>query len=256
MMTVSGNVNYAKHEDGYSVITLDRANKRNAINQKMVSDFKACLKEAREDECTFLVVTGEGDKMFCAGGDLIEFHGDLLPDDAFTLLYGMKEVLFDLASFPVPTICLLNGNALGGGCEIATACDFRIAKEGSTFGFIQTKLGIIPGWGGGTLLYEKVPNSFAYHWLLHADIHDASYLRDHGWIHNIIPREEWENMDKIIEPYVNRSLEQMRILKSQYHASLSILSLSDKMNEEVRHCANLWDSKEHQEAVQQFLARK
>src|SRR5690625_1160156 len=158
MMTVAGNVNYAKHEDGYSVITLDRANKRNAINQKMASDFKACLKEAREDECTFLVVTGEGDKMFCAGGDLIEFHGDLLPDDAFTLLYGMKEVLFDLASFPVPTICLLNGNALGGGCEIATACDFRIAKEGSTFGFIQTRLGIIPGWGGGTLLYEKVPN--------------------------------------------------------------------------------------------------
>lgn len=251
-----GKVNYVKHEDGYSVITLDRADKRNAINQKMVNGFKACLKEAREDESKFLLVTGKGDKMFSAGGDLNEFHGDLLPEEAFTLLYGMKEVLFDLASFPVPTICLLNGNALGGGCEIATACDFRIAKEGTTFGFIQTKLGIIPGWGGGALLYEKVPNSFAYHWLLHADIHDASYLRDLGWIHNIIPRGEWGNVNKIVKPYVNRSLEQMRILKSQYQASLSILSLSAKMNEEVRHCANLWDSKEHQEVVKQFLARK
>src|SRR5690625_5912274 len=81
MMIVDGKVNYAKHEDGYSVITLDRANKRNAINQKMVTDFKACLKEAREDEGTFLVVTGKGDTMFCAGGDLVEFHGDLPPDE-------------------------------------------------------------------------------------------------------------------------------------------------------------------------------
>src|SRR5690625_5646758 len=88
--------------------------------------------------------------MFCAGGDLINFHGELTPDEAFSRLYPMKEVLYDIASFPVPTICLLNGDALGGGCEIATACDFRIAKETTKFGFVQSKLGIVPGWGGGT----------------------------------------------------------------------------------------------------------
>lgn len=162
-------------------------------------------------------------------------------------------VLFTLVSFPVPTICLLNGDALGGGCEIATACDFRIAKEATEFGFIQTKLGIIPGWGGGTLLYEKVHPSFAYHWIVEAQIYKASFLKEQGWIHKVVPNKEWGNYELLLKDYLNKSFEQMKFLKSQYKRKLSVLGLSAQMNEDVRNCSVLWDSEEHQEVVQHFL---
>lgn len=249
-------VQYQFYEEGYSVIRLHRAEKRNAVSNEMVSALKSCLENAKQDDIKFLVITGSGDKMFCAGGDLTNLHGDLVPSEAFARLYPMKEVLFELVSFPVPTICLLNGDALGGGCEIATACDFRIAKETTKFGFVQTKLGIVPGWGGGTLLYEKVHSNFAYQWIMEGEIFDALTLKEQGWIHHIIQEKEWGNHQVLLKAYLSKSVEQMKYLKSQYLKKLSVLALSAEMNEEVRNCAKLWDSVEHREAVQRFLTRK
>lgn len=249
-------VQYYNNAKGYGVICLDRPNKHNAISQRMAREFSHCLKIAKDDDIKFLVITGSGDKMFCAGGDLQELHGELLPDQAFAYLYPMKEVLYDILTFPVPTICLLNGSALGGGCEIATACDIRIAKEASYFGFVQTKLGIIPGWGGGVLLYEKVPASFAYQWLMEAECYDALYLHKRGWIQRIALSKDYCDHDKLLQPYLAKSKEQMHILKDQYKKKLSVLSLSAEMNEEVRNCAKLWDSEAHKEAVRHFLKQK
>lgn len=240
----------------YGIITLNRPKKRNAISESMINDLTTYLSQAKTDPIKCLVVTGAGEKMFSAGGDLHYFHSDLAADEAFSRLYAMKEVLYEIVSFPVPTISLLNGDALGGGCELATACDFRIAKEDTTFGFVQTSLGIIPGWGGGVLLYEKVNPSFAYQWLLEANVYQASYLKNQGWIHHIISKDQWTKIDRVLKPYLKRSHEQMRILKSQYKSKLSALSLSALMSEEVRQCVQLWDSPRHQEKVQQFLTKK
>src|SRR5690625_129626 len=168
----------------------------------------------------------------------------------------MKDFLYKLATFPLPTIALLHGMALGGGCELATACDFRIAREKTQFGFVQSKLGIIPGWGGGSLLYEKVDPSFAYEWMMEAQIYEASYLKERGWIHNIIPYNLWGKLHILLEPYLDKSFEQMKILKSQYKSKLSVLSFSALMNDEVRQCSQLWNSQQHKEKVQQFLEKK
>ncbi|WP_188454497.1 enoyl-CoA hydratase/isomerase family protein [Virgibacillus oceani] len=248
-------VKYQLFDEGYSVITLNRPEKRNAISKEMVKELKRSIEQARKDSAKFLVITGAGDKMFCAGGDLQDLHGGLTVEQAFQELYAMKEVLFEVASFPMPTICLLNGDALGGGCEIATACDFRIARESNKFGFIQTKLGISPGWGGGALLYEKVHSSFAYQWIMEAAIHSAAFLHECGWIHKIVMDDNWGDQTKLLESYRTKSYDQMKILKKQYTKKLSILSLSALMDEEVRNCANLWDSREHKHAVAKFLSR-
>ncbi|HLR40263.1 MAG TPA: enoyl-CoA hydratase/isomerase family protein [Virgibacillus sp.] len=248
-------VQYQYNKAGYSVIKLNRVEKHNAISNEMISALKNCLEQVKQDDIKCLVITGSGDKMFCAGGDLINFHGELTPDEAFSHLYPMKEVLYEIASFPIPTICLLNGDALGGGCEIATACDFRIAKETTKFGFVQSKLGIVPGWGGGTLLYEKVHPTFAYQWIMEGEIFDASTLKEQGWIHHIIPEEEWGDYDSILKTYLSKSTAQMHYLKSQYLKKMTALALSAQMNEEVRNCANLWDSAEHKEAVEKFMNR-
>lgn len=252
-ITMFKTIQYETFSDGYSKITLNRPEKRNAVSGEMVEELRSAIKQARETEIKFLVITGSGNNVFCAGGDLNELHGELAPNDAFHQLYAMKEVLYDIVSFPVPTICLLNGDAVGGGCELATACDFRIAKATTEFGFVQTKLGITPGWGGGALLYEKVHPSFAYSWLLEAKKYEAAFLQDKGWIHRIVPIEKWEDQTEILSAYILKSLNQMEVLTKQYKQKVGTLGLSALMNEEVRSCSMLWDSKEHVDAVGRFF---
>ncbi|MCJ0931308.1 enoyl-CoA hydratase/isomerase family protein [Virgibacillus halodenitrificans] len=248
-------ITYTSHQKNYGEIYLNRPEKHNAISKQMTEEFMRCILEAKKDTIKFLVITGAGEKMFCSGGDLTSLHGNLSSDEAFNHLYPMKEVLAEIMTFPVPVICLLNGGALGGGCEIATACDLRIAKEGSKFGFVQSKLGIVPGWGGGTLLYEKVEPSFAFQWLLEGTVLEAPYLKERGWIQHIVADEEWKNTEKLLEPYISKSYEQMKVLKKQFKKKLSSIGLSSVMAEEVRNCAILWESEEHIQAVNKFLTR-
>src|SRR5699024_8298113 len=120
----------------------------------------------------------------------------------------MNEVLYSIATFPVPVICLLQGNALGGGCELATACDIRIAKSDTNFGFIQTKVGILPGWGCGALLYKKQLMDLAYHCLLTGAIHDTTYIYEIGWLQEV-HQEKDLNIVQLLASYINKCIKQM-----------------------------------------------
>lgn len=253
---MTNNIQYTEYEAGYGVIQLKRPEKRNAISNEMIIELKKALETAKTVSIKLLVITGAGEKMFCAGGDLQNLHGDLSTDEAFSTLYPMKEVLYEIASFPVPTVCLLNGDALGGGCEIATACDFRVARENTRFGFIQARLGITPGWGGGVLLYEKVNPTFAYQWLLGGEVYEASYLESKGWLQKVVKEDLWDDREQLLKPFIAKSSEQMNLLKMQYKKKLSMMSISSLMSEEVRNCATLWDSEEHKNSVRQFLLKE
>lgn len=246
---------YEYTENHYSVITLNRPEKRNAINGLMAEQLYKAIVQAEKDNCKFLVIKASDDNVFCSGGDLTDYHSDLKEDQIFPRLYKMKEILDALVNFPVPTICMLTGDAYGGGCELATACDLRFAKGNTKFGFIQSNLGIAPGWGGGTLLYEKVSSSFAFRWIVEGAIFTADYLEANGWIHRRISEEQW-NEKELLKPYIQNSLDQMKALKTQYKEKISSLSLSAKMNEEVRQCSLLWNSEQHKQAVEQFLNKQ
>lgn len=250
-MQVSNFITYT--ETDYGTILLNRPEKRNAISLEMANELSTLLDDLKEKEIKFLVVKSAGEGVFCAGGDLNDFHGALSEKEAYDTLHTMKLVLSKIVSFPVPTICLLQGDALGGGCELATACDIRIAKETAKFGFIQSNLGILPGWGGGALLYEKVHPSFALQWLTEGKMLDAHFLMQKGWLHKIIPEEEWIDEEKVLEDYMKKSITQMEYLKTQYMESLSIPTLLEKMDKESARCANLWSSPKHEKIVKQFL---
>src|SRR5699024_6612752 len=122
----------------------------------------------KERPIRFLLIKSARNDVLCAGGDLNDFHSDLNDQEAYEMLSTMKQVLFQIVAFPVLTICLLQVQALGGGCELATACDIRIAKENTRFGFVQASEGIFPCWGGGELLYEKVHLAFPFTWITEA----------------------------------------------------------------------------------------
>jgi enoyl-CoA hydratase len=142
-----------------------------------------------------------------------------------------------------------------GGCEIATACDVRIARENTTFGFVQSSLGILPSWVGGALLYEKVSPSFAMNWLMEAKRYPAVEIKERGWLHVIPTDEEWNDHSKLLQNYISKSFRRMIMLKEQYLEKI-LGNLSERMDKEVRNAANLWVSDEHIVAVEKFLSRK
>src|SRR5699024_6769459 len=122
--------------------------------------------------------------------------------------------------------------------------------------FIQSTLGIVPGWGGGSLLYEKVHSSFAFQWITEGSIYNAKYLYTKGWIHAIATHEDFYDRSSVLASYLKNTPEQMEVLKNQYKQQTLALSLSARMNEEVRSCASLWNSPKHQHAVKEFLEKK
>lgn len=244
-----------EEKNGYGVLFIDRADKRNAISTTMAQELLQIFQKIKDHPIRFLLIKSAGEDVFCSGGDLNDFHSDLNEQEAYQMLSVMKQVLYQIVAFPVPTICLLQGQALGGGCELATACDIRIAKENTKFGFVQTSLGILPGWGGGALLYEKVHPSFAFNWIVEAKIYEAKILHEKGWLHHQVLEEDWENEAEILKKYTSKSVKQMKHLKSQYIESLSLPTLFEKMEKESSRSANLWSSDEHQKVVQKFLSK-
>lgn len=136
-------VRVERRDDGVAVVTLDNP-KVNALSQELLNELGEVFSALAEYRPGAVVVTG-GDRLFAAGADVTQFSAERAADIAATF----HRVLDAVAAFPRPTIAAISGYALGGGCELALACDFRIASEKAVFGQPEILLGIIPG-GGGT----------------------------------------------------------------------------------------------------------
>jgi len=176
------------NNEGIMTFTINREEKRNAVNDEVMDGLQEVITYIQNhDNVRFLVVTGAGDKSFCSGGDLSEFHSLETEDEAFGMLSKMGKILYDLATLPVPTIALINGTAVGGGCEIATACDFRLVASHAKCGFIQGTLAITSGWGGGTYLFERgLRHDRAMKMLVDAKPYPAELLYEIGWAMRVL----------------------------------------------------------------------
>ena len=141
-------------KDGILYLTLNRPEVRNALSPEMWRDISAAVREARlDDSIRVVIITGAGDKALASGADIQELHDRYYMDQmAGTATMALKE-LEDLYK---PVICAINGYALGGGCELAEACDLRVATRRSKFGQPEINLSIIPGAGGTQRLARLV----------------------------------------------------------------------------------------------------
>lgn len=150
-------------EESFAVITLNRP-PANAISEALMRELNDALASVEIDEAVrAVIVTGAGDRIFCAGADLgSAFSGGNL--DAF-IRFG-NGVLRKIERFPKPVIAALNGHALGGGCEIAMACHFRLLKESARMGQTESNLGIIPGFGGTQRMPRLIGRTRALEFLI------------------------------------------------------------------------------------------
>lgn len=158
-------------EEGVGWITIDRPDVRNALNTQVLGDFRQALVEFRHDrEVGVVVFTGAGEKSFAAGADI----GELRERTALDALSSTMQSVYDeIEAYEKPTIAAVNGYALGGGCELAMACDIRIASANARFGLPEVTLSIIPGAGGTQRLGRLVGKGKAIEMTLTGEIVDA-----------------------------------------------------------------------------------
>ncbi|CAN5617558.1 MAG: enoyl-CoA hydratase-related protein [Actinomycetota bacterium] len=140
-------VKVERGENGVAVLTIDRQDKLNALNPQVVEEIGQSLLELESEAPRAVIVTGAGERAFVAGADISEMNS-MSPMEAKGFAELAHAALALLDRSPVPTIAAVNGFALGGGCEIALACDIRVASENALFGFPEVGLGILPGMGG------------------------------------------------------------------------------------------------------------
>ena len=147
-----------EEDNGIGVLTLNRPDKLNALNSDVVLELKSCLEEINKDgsfTIKGLIFTGEGEKSFIAGADIAEMQ-KMSKEEAYKFGWMGQNVSLLLEEMSVPVIACVNGFALGGGCEMAMACDFIYATENAIFGQPEVKLGLIPGFGGTQRLAKAI----------------------------------------------------------------------------------------------------
>lgn len=148
-------VRYDAHGDHLAVVTIDRPKALNALNQDVLDGLAAAFGRAREEGRRGVVLTGSGEKAFVAGADIAAMK-ELSADEAERFARSGQEVLNGIASFPGVVVAAVGGFALGGGMELAMACDLIVAAENARFGQPEVNLGVIPGFGGTQRLVRLV----------------------------------------------------------------------------------------------------
>ena len=175
-------------EDGVAVLTFDRPEVRNALNLATVEEGDAALKAlAADDAVGVLILTGGGDQAFVSGADIDDLR-DRTRDEGLAAINSSFFAAVD--RFPRPTIAAVNGYALGGGCELALACDLRIAADTAKFGQPELGLGIIPGAGATQRLPRVVGLGRAKHLILTGEIIDAAQALEIGLVSAAVPAAE------------------------------------------------------------------
>jgi enoyl-CoA hydratase len=184
-------------KDNIGILTINRPDKLNAISNELTSELRSLLCELEKDEkLRVLIITGAGDKAFVAGADIKE----LVDRDAKIgrrVSRERQEVFSRVENLPVPVIAAVNGYALGGGLELALACNIRICSEKAQFGAPEVKLGIIPGDGGTQRLPRLIGLGRAMEMILTGDFIDAQEAHRIGLVNSVFSPDDL--MDKTME---------------------------------------------------------
>lgn len=203
-----------EREDRIAILTINRPKTLNALNNDTLLEIKSAVLEVKEDSgIDILIITGAGEKAFVAGAD-ISFMQNLsaLEGRAFSALG--QEAFRMIEALEKPVIAAVNGFALGGGCELAMCCDFRIASTKAKFGQPEVGLGITPGFGGTQRLPRLVGTGMAKQMLYTADAIDATEALRIGLVNSVVePEELMDSVKKIAKRILNKGQVAVRLSK-------------------------------------------
>lgn len=177
-------------DQGLFTITINRPDKLNALNKAVFNDLDAVLQEIENSaSIKAVIITGSGGKAFVAGADISEFTA-LNGSEGTQMARRGQEIFFRIERNKKPIVAAVNGFALGGGCELAMACHFRVASTQAKFGQPEVNLGLIPGYGGTQRLVQLIGKGRALELLLTGGMIDAQTALQYGLVNQVAPPEE------------------------------------------------------------------
>ena len=176
-------------QDNICTITINRPEKLNALNKDVFTDLDNALNEvAGNAEIKSVIITGAGPKAFVAGADITEFAA-FNKEEAMVLAKRGQDVFFKIENSKKPVVAAVNGFALGGGCELAMACHFRLCSENAKFGQPEVNLGLIPGYGGTQRLTQLVGKGKSMELQMTAHLADANEALQLGLVNHVTTAE-------------------------------------------------------------------
>jgi len=193
----------ASLDNGIYTITINRPDKLNALNKDVFSDLNTALNEIENNaEIKSVIITGAGPKAFVAGADISEFGG-LNKADAMELAKRGQDTFARIENSSKPIVAAVNGFALGGGCELAMSCHFRVAAENAKFGQPEVNLGLIPGYGGTQRLVQLIGKGKAMELLMSAHMIDSNEAKQLGLVNYVTTAETLLEYTKNILNIIN-----------------------------------------------------
>lgn len=240
-------------------VRLNRPDKRNALSRAALTEIGHAFESHADDQdIKVAILTAVGDRAFAAGGDLKELESvrtELDPEVLFSL---GKASLDAIRCFPVPTVAALNGTAVGGGAELAVASDFRLAMPHVTIGFVQARLAITSGFGGGADLMKLLGVGPALLHMLRAETLNAEEAHSLGLIDEVArPNEDLgECVERFIAPIRMHPVQVVRALKAQALAARSGVAAEERERLEREGFARTWSHPDHWAAHDRVLSRK
>jgi len=184
--------------DKIYTITINRPDKLNALNKTVIHELGEAVDEVYDNPLIHAaIITGSGNRAFAAGADIRGFNG-LSKEEGMSLAKRGMDVFFKIENAPKPIVAAVNGFALGGGCELAMSCHFRICSETAQFGQPEINLGLIPGYGGTQRLTKYIGKGPALEAILTGNPINATAALQYGLVNHITAPEELMNKTKSI----------------------------------------------------------
>jgi enoyl-CoA hydratase len=236
-------------EGAVAVVTIDREEALNALDVATLTELRDALRDLRDDAgARAVVLTGAGEKAFAAGAD-IKYMTGLGPEQAAAWGALGHETANLLETMPKPTIAAINGFALGGGCELALACDLRYASAGARFGQPEINLGLVPGWGGTQRLARVCGIGFAKDLVLTGRTVDAEEALRAGLV------------TAVVDPVLAQALETATALAAKSPVALAVakrlLNLSPgALEREIEEFGGLFGSADAREGLTAFAEKR
>jgi enoyl-CoA hydratase/carnithine racemase len=257
MEATTMNVVVREPRPGAVWITVDRAHKHNALARPVLAELAAAVRRAgaRED-VRYLVVTGAGDKYFAAGGDLRDLSSVRDEAAVMAMMEEAGAALDAIRHCPVPVIALLNGDAIGGGAELALACDMRLQSAHARIGYIQAKLAITSAWGGGPDLFQLIGPAHAMRMMSRCELVGAEQALAWG-LADAVVRDGAEGQDvaAFVKPLDACAPQVLRGIKAQAIAARQGAGWKAHRAVEQQHLVGTWLHDDHWAASEKLLSK-
>lgn len=243
--------------DGVAILRINRPEARNALNWAAQQQFAEKVETAAQDSAVrVLVITAAGKQAFASGGDMKELIDYPTRQDGQRVNQIMGDALSKLTKLAIPVVAAVNGDAVGGGCEIMTACDLRLAAENARFRFAQVQVGLTTGWGGMARMIHLVGAARALELTLTGRYFDADEAKTMGFVQRLVGRDE------VLDGALAWARELQSLPREAMAAfkrlawSAADLSLEETYQLETHFFVDLWPAADHLEAMAAFNEKR